>query len=209
MTARPIIFSAESVLALLAGRKTQSRRIACSGRGELGSFRDGVATFWDSIPDDPAPCRVRCRYGAPGDVLWVKETWAPVDFLDLGYELKEPVAIGYRATETAISYQRDNVHELDVRHWGWDLIRWRSPIFMPRWASRLELDVLEVRVERLQKCSEADAEAEGVAPFEVLEPGEGRFLEPFADRWDVINGKLATWASNPWVFVLRFQARAR
>ena len=89
---------------------------------------------------------------------------------------------------------------------------WRSPIHMPRWASRLTLELTAVRVQRLQEISEADAIAEGVLPcpdepMYADEPHE-RYLPPqfrFGDLWDSINAKRAPWSSNPWVFALTFR----
>jgi hypothetical protein len=87
---------------------------------------------------------------------------------------------------------------------------WRSPLFMPRWASRITLEITDVRVERLQDIGEEDACAEGVAgdgPVGNMRVWSkmGRYRYQFADLWDAINGKRATWASNPWVFVVAFR----
>lgn len=131
-----------------------------------------------------------CPYGQPGDRLWVREAWARDD---------EDGQLMYRA---------------DV---GRDLCAdaWRPSIHMPRWASRITLEVTAVRVERLQDISEADAQAEGVIP--KWEPGcSGRLMDAFggfsfrpaasayAELWEQINGPGA-WDANPWVWVVEFK----
>lgn len=141
---RPIIFSAEMVRALWFGQKTVTRRLL--------------------KPQPPVPLGFEWRYpcGQPGDRLWVKETWAPVDFLESGSALDEPVCIGYAADRTAISHERENVHALNVCAWNWDIVKWRSSTQMPRWASRLTLEIVSVRTERLHDITEDDAQREGV-----------------------------------------------
>lgn len=129
-----------------------------------------------------------CPYGAPGDHLWVRETWDCVHYQGID---AAPTYF-YRADET--DPERDA------------LIRWRPSIHMPRTASRITLEITDVRVERLQHISEDDARAEGVGEG----PQEGMVTGPvvaFADLWDSIHGPDA-WLKNPWVWVVEFRRAA-
>lgn len=227
MKERPILFSAPMVRAILAGKKTQTRRLVKYHDGGLAYPREDchwrVASdgLWHPCVDflgrgisDPIGEGIACKFGAPGDRLWVRETWAPVDFLDRGHELHDPIAIGYRADHAAISHEFGNVHSLDVTNWGWDKVNWRPSIHMPRWASRITLEVTDVRVDRLNDISEEDARAEGVSPRDAaIVFGAGK-IQPqlnsthrgaFAVLWDSINADRAPWDSNPWVWVVAFK----
>jgi hypothetical protein len=192
MKERPIIFSAPMVRAILAGAKTQTRRVVKLKPWQQIEERDDGAP-WPWMYDDnrAADHWVPCPYGQPGDRLWVRETWRPVHggYPDQGAR--------YRA-----DFDRDQTV-------------WRPSIHMPRWASRILLDVTAVRVERLQDISEADAQAEGVIP--KWEPGcSGRLMDAFggfsfrpaasayAELWEQINGPGA-WDANPWVWVVEFK----
>ncbi len=226
MKERSILFSAPMVRAILAGKKSQTRRLVTYSDGGLAYPRDDahwrVASdgLWHPCIDflgrgisDPIGFGIASRYGAPGDRLWVRETWASVDFLDRGHELHDPIAIGYRADHAAISHERGNVHSLDVTNWGWNKVKWRPSIFMPRWASRITLEVTDVRVERLQDISEEDARAEGAeCPAIPKYPEDcGCFAVEDINRhhfrllWDSINADRASWDSNPWVWVVAFK----
>jgi hypothetical protein len=188
MKERPILFSGPMVRALLDGSKTQTRRIAkeFAGRTDLDAI---LRRF---------PHQNGCPYGKPGDRLWVREAWShdarTLEECRAAYE--DALAGGtfaggtygpyYRATETAP-----------------ETLRWRPSIHMPRWASRILLEIVSVRVERLQDISEADAIAEGCKNSLHL-PG-GRFAnENFAHLWWSINGDGA-WEVNPWVWVVEFR----
>lgn len=131
--------------------------------------------------------RHRCPYGVPGDRLWVRETWGPGPF--------------YRADDETISPSDG----------------WRPSIHMPRWASRLTLEVVNVRVERLQDISDEDARAEGCPCYVCGAPLDGRSENDchcfhkqadaydFRNLWDSINAERAPWASNPWCWVVSFK----
>lgn len=197
---RPILFSGPMVRAILAGTKTQTRRIVDVKRGAIVAMQISEPTTVETRDRQRIPIREAahlCPYGAPGDRLWVRETWAPAD----GRYSAVPVV--YRADGGAQPADDD---------------RWRPSIFMPRWASRLTLDVVSVRVERLHEISEGDARAEGVTLGEPMpakingERGVVRFYEAraaFACLWDAINGKRAPWLSNPWVWVVTFRREER
>ena len=184
---RPMLFSAPMVRALLAGTKTQTRR-------ELAPdlFVSGGGAVVRMVSVGPATTgiqEVRCPYG--GSRLWVRETWAaPHTYDHLPPRLiPQDARIHYAATE-----ERGG-------------LLWRPSIHMPRWASRITLEVTGVRVERLQDISIADAMAEGVvetnANLRGLEPCmEWRYS--YEDLWRQINGP-GSWDANPWVWVIEFR----
>ena len=198
MTARPILFSGPMVRALLEGRKTQTRRAvkAPTARGGFVlSFNHGIPEF-NFGPDDHKPNGDlrwhRCPYGQPGDLLWVRETFMPMPHLN--------AKAFYRASDRLVGG------------------RWSSPIHMPRTLSRLTLRIADVRVQRLQDISEADAVAEGVEPFtDFLPAGHWRRyrdggwnayvdnpIASYASLWTEINGP-GSWDANPWVWALTFE----
>lgn len=188
---RPILFSGPMVRALLEGRKTQTRR---SLRPEhVGRL----------LADDQSSGHEFCPYGQPGDRLWVRETWAPARNGDTG----KVVAI-YRADWTANGSPEGPSYDATWKGW-------KPSIHMSRWASRLTLEVTEVRVQRLQEISEEDARSEGVG--ESLVSGftdaeataflgalvDGGPVQGFRVLWDSINGPTA-WNANPWVWAVSF-----
>jgi hypothetical protein len=143
---------------------------------------------------------IGCPYGAPGDRLWVKETWA-IDAEDVETARRRHEDVLLDACPVG-PYYRATASDFDESS-----LRWRPSIHMPRWASRISLEVTGVRVERLQAISEADAVAEGVH----YELGEVKPDSPNAHRisfstlWDELNAKRAPWSSNPWVWVIEFR----
>lgn len=198
MKERPIIFNAHSVQAILAGEKTQTRRVvkpqpAGNDFGKAfgyppGSYTDNSGDLWP------------CPYGAPGDRLWVREAWADLRGMGFGYNVE------YKANGLTADGNEDS----DVKRIREDYgVRYRSPIFMPRWASRINLLVTAVRVERLQDITEADAIAEGVqAPVtgssEWGEPAEAVY--EFMRLWDAMHAKRGySWESNPYVWAVTFE----
>lgn len=211
MADRPILFSAPMVRAILDGRKTQTRRI----------IRDDWWRCLDPEDEDDREQALRmCPYGAPGNRLWVRETWRPEELsenaLD-GIRFKADGAFVPIANTTEAA--TDWVVAAKNRHDG----KWRPSIFMPRWASRLTLEVTAVRVARLQDITEEDAAAEGF-PLHGPQPTRIRITDTdgtvtaspglsihttarggFCSLWDGINGDRAPWASNPWVWVVEFR----
>ena len=197
------------VRAILEGRKTMTRRVVKGAINEvhihgnpvklladwplsgLRSFADGVAEFAVQCAVDDADYETtKCPYGVPGDRLWVRET-----FLDDG-ETKDRPQYVYRA---------DN--ENYPRHEGQN---WKPSIFMPRAASRILLEVTDIRMERLQEVSEEDAAKEGAEPVEWSEDFGGMpadftsYKEGFKEIWQSINGP-DSWDQNPWVWVVEFR----
>lgn len=214
MKERGILFSAPMVRALLAGTKTQTRRTVKiqppAGTTDVMTYhhpdpRDHFYA-WDEakkelLEDWCAPC----PYGQPGDRLWVRETFTAT---------RDGKTVLYKADPAYTDMPRNELG----RDWPW------SPsIHMPRRASRITLEIISVRVERLQDISEADALAEGVAR---LNPAGTPFYldyltsdasadnytcmeaaDSYHTLWESINGA-GSWAVNPWVWVVEFQ-RAR
>jgi len=181
MTARPILFSGPMIRAILAGTKTQTRRV-CRHQHDNVWVEDGVMYGYDISGNDG---RVTMQYGDVGDTLWVRETWGLHDTQPS--DGPERAHVYYRATDSDLHGLR---HQL-----------WRPSIFMPRWASRITLRVTAVRVERLQEISEADAVAEGV-DLELVHRGGG--ASAFRELWESINAVRAPWASNPFVWRIEF-----
>ena len=206
MKERPILFSAPMVRAILEGRKTQTRRIV-KPRADRDFGPRCVLQPHEIAGEINAGDLRNSVYGFPGDRLWVRETWARDD---------EDGALMYRADvgcdDDANAWERGRIE-------GVSRYRWRPSIHMPRWASRITLEITDVRVERLQEISEADARAEGVYPYM---PGEGvihppRFADDYQYRpnyregfeivWQSIHGD-GSWAANPWVWVIGFKREA-
>ena len=205
MTERPILFSGPMVRAILDGRKTVTRRLVKDAAGAfwdhpgyLPTVVDGrvrwhcVDTGAEVGPGSPMPTS---PYGVPGDRLWVKETFA--ERVDI--DGKDPAQRARAKHYLMFKANGDDPRDPDNFHtWG----RWRSPRYMPRWASRLTLDVVSVRVERLQAITEEDASREGVAAALLIGVTH---RQAFADLWDSLNAKRAPWASDPWVWRIEFR----
>lgn len=138
-----------------------------------------------------------CRYGQPGDTLWVREAWAPM------CREADPYA-EYRADTNDVRPGKRDKNDAEAP-------RWKPAIFMPRWASRLTLEVVAVRVERLQEITEEDARAEGVTPFPLDPEGDiwtdGKHRTAFEHLWGEINGWTGpkSWQSNPWIWRVEFR----
>jgi hypothetical protein len=205
MKERPILMSAPMVRAILAGTKVQTRRVVKPE--PAGS----VTTIYRPFANEPNNLHfyadnvgfIRwyggCPYGQPGDRLWVREAWKAHTTFDHLPPREIP--------QSHVWYMADDGYKAESRY--------RQGMFMPRWASRITLEVTGGRVERLQDISEADAQAEGVTP--KWEPGcSGRLMEAlggfsfrpaasaYAELWEQINGP-GSWDANPWVWVVEFK----
>jgi hypothetical protein len=200
MRERPILFSGPMVRAILEGRKTQTRWVMKPQPvldGDMVGHPALCGLFGAHVFGPCAAKMIPCPYGAPGDRLWVRETWAPIVQIadvDLPAGLVEKAdprggvqLIAYRATTEDFVWADGDGYAMEGRSC------WRPSIHMPRWASRLLLEVTEVRVQRLQEISEEDARAEGV---------ESRGA--FCGLWDTINGN-GSWRENPWVWCVSFR----
>ena len=202
---RPILFSAPMVRALLAGTKTQTRRVVKGAPEDWSPVQPQVyaPTIVDRHGDEqPGPDAfgagdeqgdhwIRCPYGQPGDRLYVRETWAaPHAYDHLPPRLIPTDArIHYAATEDRGG------------------LLWRPSIHMPRWASRITLEVTGVKVERLQNISEADAIAEGTPGGHGAIPGYSYNATPtehYKWLWESINGP-GSWDANPHVWCVSFK----
>jgi hypothetical protein len=158
------------------------------GKTHLGDYGDGRKE-WTITPSEP------CR-------IWIKEQHAWADKMCDGYELDDPCAVAYRADKTA-RYPHSNCY-LDTYAWNWDMLKWRSPLFMPRWASRINLRVVSVRLQHLNDITDEDAVAEGVTEDDVKAIGALWARDAYKVLWDRINRKRAPWASNVWVARIEF-----
>lgn len=184
---RPILFSGEMVRAILDGRKTQTRRVV-----RFHKDWDGETVFRHSFKYqklDGTVWRIPSRFHV-SDRLWVRETW--------GYEF----GCGYL-------YRASHGHMTPGDN------RWRPSIHMPRAASRIILQVIDVKIERLHDITEDDAVKEGV-DYNPLQShpywhygfegcwGEFNAVGSFASLWKLINGN-ESWEQNPWVWVIEFK----
>jgi len=242
MKERPILFSAPMVRAILAGTKTQTRRLVKpqpEPHQEMRLAADAPGrpdADWFLVHHDALNTwsPVRCPYGAPGDRLWVKETHALMS--DYGEHIEKiaevrkygggaPVDrrdLRWHGTNAIVHYREHprSFKELEAAPYfeTWSSHgppRWRPSIFMPRWASRITLEVTGVRVERLHAITEEDARAEGVQPAESMSGGMSLpeyaphrptldYRAGFAALWRQINGA-ESWDANPWVWVVEFK----
>lgn len=196
MKERPIIFRAEMVRSILAGRKTQTRRIV-------------KPLHMATVDAEQFPILAMCPCGSPGDRLWVRETCRAEDIGDEGL-------CGVRYVADGQFMPIANTREASDR---WVQLYWYRdmegatvpPIHMPRWASRITLEITDVRVERLQDISEADAVAEGCKPIRpelvqdglIARPGRSA-VEEFRLVWEQIHGG-GSWDANPFVWVVTFR----
>lgn len=210
MKYRPIDLRQNEVLGVLAGRQTQIRRVIkkqpeffmpepLSG-AEIDNWREVMI-------------KLHSRFGQPGDRLWGRETWTPGYYHDADHDDGPRVSVLYKSDSKeqfvpAPSYEFASRWDRAYSDDGGDPPPWRSPIIMPRWASRITLDVIAVRVERLQEISEADARAEGsdLQGFRSLPDGiAGReYRISFSALWESIHGP-ESWDANPLVWVIEFK----
>ncbi|MCQ0723729.1 hypothetical protein [Klebsiella pneumoniae] len=233
MKERGMIFNGEMVRAILDGRKTQTRRPIKWKQTrftEIGEREDGSKWPWSEDAEHACDFWHPCPFGAVGDRIWVRETWATLGNEDgccIDWEGnlckgdERSAARIYRAS----CEQRPGDYGLwsipDDAYWKPHTKEhkfegaWRPSIHMPRWASRILLEITDVRVERLNAISEEDATAEGVPPAGSLLPDyPGTLLTPKGDfatakvafqrLWESIYGE-ESWKANGWVWVISFK----
>lgn len=198
MTERPILFSASMVRAVLAGTKTQTRRVVKPQPENDPAKHHPIVPYnngrggWNWVLEatghgtgDPFPC----PYGKPGDRLWVREAWG-LDQADNGGD-RHWCRFVYRADPGAQALDNGTP------------VPWKPSIHMPRRASRITLEVTGVRVERLQAISASDAISEGI-PRGGPENPDGIEQREYRALWESINGQ-GSWDANPWVWVVEFR----
>ncbi|HIE7308899.1 TPA: hypothetical protein ACXPDQ_001157 [Klebsiella pneumoniae] len=193
-----MIFNGEMVRAILDGRKTQTRRPIKWKQTrftEIGEREDGSKWPWSEDVEHACDFWHPCPFGAVGDRIWVRETWAS------GLSTKSTLA--YRAT-----HKRE-----DLEDGFYDTIKWTPSIHMPRWASRILLEITNVRVERLNSIHDVDAMREGIQNLTTCShsdfgiPGVVNAQHPvraFQLLWESIYGA-DSWRANPWVWVIEFK----
>jgi hypothetical protein len=204
---RPILFSTEMVRAILEGRKTQTRRVVKPRQVSLADAEAidhvGNGEFVPVRNKRHGPFAFKCPYGQPGDILWVRETWAWGKRFSEDYALTLETIPKAKPEYAEIWYLADD-----------GLERWKPSIHMPRWAARLFLTVKSVRIERLQEITEEDAKAEGAQPeIEIRSFEDADYCEKtgyryaFSKLWDSINakprpvyeeGRIVSYVSYPW-----------
>lgn len=216
MTDRPILFSSPMVRAILAGEKTQTRRVlkmtaagCLAAQGKLPvSYHRADGTMQHAFADDSGHhAWIGKNYAEVGDRLWVRETWRSET--NGGANGDDSVEVRYAADGVVRRFEHRDVGAAWVEPRAC-LRGVNAPgIHMPRWASRITLEVTGVRVERLQGIAEQDAVAEGVrAVHEPTSNVQNGYTIPardkFADLWSSINGA-ESWEANPWVWVVEFR----
>jgi len=216
MKERPILFSDRRVRALLSGQQSQTRRIMKSQ--SFGPVQDnhegcyGIDVMRNHLQGNRVvnleDLRHHCPYGQPGDKLWVRETW------------RGPVV----APEEMVKYQREPLafkksqycrYQADSGLYGQDDAQphsgWQAGIHMPRWASRIDLRITRLRVEKIQDISDADILAEGVQfdnhflnNFFTMQKDTVSPKEAYLKAWTQQYGS-TSWEVNPWVWVIDFE----
>lgn len=208
MKERPILFSGAMVRAVLAGTKTQTRRAMKPQPELVKDLTDtSLAMFWTWRGQKMAEMgrdqvMRMCPYGGRGDRLWVRESF---DFLPSGGP-DQPQACEIVYWASGSTEPRTAPSDYNPMIYGHQKVR--PSIHMPRWASRILLEITAVRVERLQGISEADCIAEGVN-MHADHHGKPRTsiyspVQAYRDLWEQINGP-DSWAANPWVWVIEFK----
>jgi len=219
---RPITLDARQVVATLAGHMTQVRRVMKPQPAtppQQHQYPSGIWGWWSDTPHKHGTSMAHiCPYGRPGDRLWVRETWGigtrpdPHEGWRDGIEYKAD-ALSLQVGESLPLYAVDTPKGVCLDDYSTG--RWKSPRSMLRWASRLTLEVVSVRAERLQdisphELSTTDLLAAGLPRHNFgsdYSTGLERYvlLEDFKRLWDATNGKTHPWVSNPWVWRVAFR----
>ncbi len=206
---RPILFSTPMVQALLDGSKTQTRRIIQVGKHPaVAGYNLGNDGLWYAYAHSPEIRQMyvttfpyagtKCPYGKVGDLLWVRETFYHDERCNPSY-----------------SYKADNLEQDIIRENQFlcNKLPWKPSIHLPRWASRITLEILNIRVERLQDLSSGDAIAEGIKANgefgykDYSGKGSNYCNAPrpsYFSLWEKINGE-GSVKNNPWVWVIEFK----
>ncbi|CAY73975.1 hypothetical protein EPYR_01595 [Erwinia pyrifoliae DSM 12163] len=216
MKERPILFSHQRVRALLSGQQRQTRRIMKSQPLEPGQDNHEGCYGIDVLGNHLQGNRVlsldnlshHCPYGQPGDRLWVRETWRGpivpaediVRYQQSPSQFKKADYCQYQADSSI--YSADDQEQLGG---------WQAGIHMPRWASRIDLLITDIRVEKIQDISDDDVMAEGVQVethflnnFFTLQSEAGSAKDAYRKQWVTLYG-CNSWEANPWVWVIEFK----
>ncbi|MBD7733644.1 hypothetical protein HPN36_21155 [Klebsiella pneumoniae] len=197
MTERGMIFNAEMVRALLDGRKTQTRRPIKWKQTrftEIGEREDGSKWPWSEDAEHACDFWHPCPFGAVGDRIWVREAFR------VHSRATDVATLVYKASERNSWTEQTRRVPVAVCNKPATPEKWTPSLHMPRWASRILLEITDVRVERLRSMSQDDARAEGViAASGPMEAGLA-----FRELWDSIYGE-ESWKANPWVWVIEFK----
>ncbi len=200
-TAKPILLSGPLVVSSQLGDKTETRRVATKAIGT-------------GTKDDPLRMDLmKNPYGTPGDLLYVREKWATPPSLDhiKPSNLEPGAPIHYAADNHCNVNNREDLGLVEYN-------KFRPSIFLPRWASRMTLEILDISIQRLQDMNDYDALGEGVelgmdayfySPFPIKDQKHKRYVTAkaaFRDLWDMINESRGYgWNSNPWVWVIKYK----
>ena len=205
MKEHPILFSCEMVKAILDGQKTMTRRVVKPQPPTRVTDIISLCGEWLSAYPNrkaikPFEYKTVCPYGVHGDRLWVRETWNVFtvgwDDYNGGWE------IGYQYEEIPKKLPEHCNIVYAASHA--DDGPFRPSIHMPRWASRITLEIASIRVERLQDISEEDAQEEGIITDPKL--WDACYIDGFIRLWDSINAARGfSWERNPWVWVIEFK----
>lgn len=234
---RPILFSSPMIRAILDGKKTQTRRVVKPQPDILNGTFEFSGEAKDAWPEPDVmiaytpsgkfgvcnPPYFKMPYGKPGDRLWVRETWgilnsqwSPVNenpHADVIGKMTcgQFASYAVKGFGCHIVYRADHATGND----GPGVIKWNPSIFLPRWASRITLEIADVRVERLRDITEDDAAVEGVGKQFRMSVKVGKvglderipssFRGGFANTWDEINGSKYHWSTNPFVWAITFR----
>lgn len=224
MKERPILFNGAMVRAILAGEKTQTRRVV-KPQPEMRYGDDCRVTINGSTHTGPARYLLRevlpryaCPYGQHGDRLWVREAFA--DLLGTGIEHRPDPSGPRQRYAFAADCPTGSASDEARKDFG---VKWKPSIHMPRAASRIMLEIVSVRVEHLQDISQDDARAEGIhsyphqwrdceyplpdVAYEPVPNSKTRYSSPvdaFRDLWESVGGP-GNWQANPWVWVVEFR----
>ena len=207
-----MIFNAEMVRALLDGRKTQTRRPIKWKQTrftEIGEREDGSKWPWSEDAEHACDFWHPCPFGAVGDRIWVREAFR------VHSRATDVATLVYKASERNSWTEQTRRVPVAVCNKPATPEKWTPSLHMPRWASRILLEITDVRVERLNAISEEDATAEGVPPAGSLLPDyPGTLLTPKGDfatakvafqrLWESIYGE-ESWKANGWVWVISFK----
>ncbi len=211
MKERGMIFNGEMVRAILDGRKTQTRRLIKWKQTrftEIGEREDGSKWPWSEDAEHACDFWHPCPFGAVGDRIWVREAFR------VHSRATDVATLVYKSSERNSWTEQTHRVPVAVCNKPATPEKWTPSLHMPRWASRILLEITDVRVERLNAISEEDARAEGIIDGGCLNCGEPEpcgcdnpepdATDAFAYLWQSIYGQ-ENWNADPWVWVIEFK----